>query len=174
MFELTTERLKIIPLNINQLQLLKIDESEFARSLGLNAGIQERFSDHIEKEISDAWHFWIEGVKKNPFNYTWYTRWEIVLKKENILIGTCGFKGLPNSNGEVEIGYMIKPSYQNKGYMTEALIEIVRYSFMHQRVKHVLAETPQDNFPSHKVLLKAGFVIFKEKEENFWWKKSRE
>ncbi len=173
MFELTTDRLKIIPLNVHQLELLKEDPAAFEKSAGLNPSGLEKFDDNIEKEITDAWKFWIEGVKKNPFNYTWFTRWEIILKSENKIIGSCGFKGLPNNNGEVEIGYMIKPSYQNNGYMTEALKEMVRFSFMHQRVKHVLAETPKDNFPSHKVLIKNGFVIFQEKENNFWWKFSK-
>ncbi len=158
MFELATDRLKIIPLNVHQLELLKEDETAFAKSLGLNTNSQEKFDEKIEKEINDAWKFWIEGIKKNPFNYTWFTRWEIILKDENKIIGSCGFKGLPNNRAEVEIGYMIKPSFQNKGYMTEAVKELVRFSFMHQRVKYVLAETPQDNFPSHKVLIKNGFV----------------
>ena len=147
--------------------MLKEDSAAFEKSSGLNSSDHEKFDERIEKEITDAWKFWIEGVKKNPFNYTWFTRWEIILKSENKIIGSCGFKGLPNDNGEVEIGYMIKPSYQNNGYMTEALKEMVRFSFMHQRVKHVLAETPQDNFPSHKVLIKNGFVIFQGKRKQF-------
>ena len=173
MFELNTNRLKIIPLNVQQLELLKEDREAFEKSIGLNLSNHEKFDDRTEKDISNAWKFWIDGVKKNPFNYTWFTRWEIIIKSENKIIGSCGFKGFPNINGEVEIGYMIKPSYQNKGYMSEALKEMVRFSFMHQRVKHVLAETPQDNFPSHKVLIKNNFVIFKEKENNFWWKRSK-
>jgi RimJ/RimL family protein N-acetyltransferase len=173
MFELNTNRLKIIPLNIQQLELLKDDMEAFEKSIGLNLSDHEKFDEKTEKDIKNAWKFWIEGVKKNPFNYTWFTRWEIILKSENKIIGSCGFKGFPNNKGEVEIGYMIKPSYQNKGYMTEALKEMVRFSFMHHRVNHVLAETPQDNFPSHRVLIKNDFEIFKEKENNFWWKHSK-
>ncbi len=173
MFELNTERLKLLPLNINQLELLKDDIETFEKSIGLNLSNHEKFDERTEKDIKKAWKFWIEGVRRNPFNYIWFTRWEIILKNENKIIGSCGYKGLPNNKSEVEIGYMIKPSYQNNGYMTEALKEMVRFSFMHQRVKHVLAETPEDNFPSHKVLMKNGFVIFKEKDDNFWWRVSK-
>ena len=160
MFELNTNRLKIMPLNIQQLELLKDDMEAFEKSIGLNLSDHEKFDEKTEKDIKNAWKFW-------------FTRWEIILKSENKIIGSCGFKGFPNNNGEVEIGYMIKPSYQNKGYMTEALKEMVRFSFMHHRVNHVLAETPQDNFPSHRVLIKNDFEIFKEKENNFWWKHSK-
>ncbi len=173
MFELITERLKIIPLNIKQLELLKENPAEFEKSLGLSESEVELFDENIEKEIKSAWDFWILGVKKNPFNYTWFTRWEIILNGENKIIGSCGFKGMPNEYGEVEIGYMIKPTYQNRGYMTEAVNELVRFSFMHQRIEYVLAETPKENISSQRVLEKNDFILFKEKDENFWWKKSK-
>lgn len=170
MFELTTNRLRIIPLNNKQLELLHTDQVLLEKELKLQHASPNKLDDTLEKEISIAWKFWLEGVKRNPFNYIWYTRWEIILKNENKIIGSCGFKGLPTIEGKVEVGYMINADYQNNGYMSEALSELINYAFRHERVKTVLAETPKENYSSHKVLLNNKFMQYRETDKNFWWK----
>jgi RimJ/RimL family protein N-acetyltransferase len=170
MFELKTKRLRIIPLTFEQLKLYKNNQNEFERNMGLTETEPPKFDETIENEVSGAWIFWINSVKKNPFTYTWFTRWEIILTEENRIVGSCCFKGAPNKNGEVEIGYMIDPSYQNKGFMTEALSEFIRYAFLNYKVKSAIAETPPDNYPSHKVLIKNGFKQIGNKDGNLVWR----
>ncbi|GAA4307765.1 GNAT family N-acetyltransferase [Nibribacter koreensis] len=50
---------------------------------------------------------------------TGFESW-MVLKKENMtLIGDASFKGVPNPNGEVDLGYGIIAAEQQKGYGLE-------------------------------------------------------
>jgi RimJ/RimL family protein N-acetyltransferase len=57
-----------------------------------------------------------------------------------------------------EMGYFIGENYWNKGIMTEAIKQMVTYSFTHFPHLRKIYATPFDfNVASHKVLQKAGF-----------------
>jgi len=59
----------------------------------------------------------------------------------------------------VEIGYGIDPGYQGKGYMTEAVADLVDWAFSHAECTAVTAHGVRpDNFASQKVLVKNGFT----------------
>jgi ribosomal-protein-alanine N-acetyltransferase len=96
--------------------------------------------------------------------------WQIISKEENKIIGLCGFNGMPDVNGEVEIGYALKPNYQKKGYMPEVLKEFTRYAFMHAKVKALKAQTPADYNFSQKILIDLGFEKAFEKDGIITWK----
>ncbi len=168
MFELQTERLRLIPLNSENLKLYLEDPKKLEKKLGLKI-TNVALEGHIKEAVKEMF----ESVIKDEENYLWYTNWQIVLKKENRIIGGFCFKDYPNENGEVEIGYGIQPAYQGKGYMTEALREMVKWAFKQPRILAVIAETDKANIPSHKVLEKVGMVKCRETEQNFWWKLSR-
>jgi len=170
MFELKTERLRILPLNIDQVKLLKENPAQLEENLFLNEGYNEKYDVAMEKEIGDVFDTVINKMEQNPYNYTWFTMWQIILKEENKIIGLCGFNGMPDINGEVEIGYALKPNYQKKGIMPEVLKEISRYAFMHARVKALKAQTPADYITSQKILIELGFEKTLEKEDIFTWK----
>jgi RimJ/RimL family protein N-acetyltransferase len=56
-----------------------------------------------------------------------------------------------------EMGYFIGEKYWNKGFVTEAVKQMLAYSFSHFPLRKIYA-TPFDfNIASHKVLEKAGF-----------------
>ena len=123
----------------------------------------------MEREIGEVLNKVLKNMEKNPFNYTWFTMWQIVLKEENKIIGTCGFNGLPDAEGKIEIGYALKPAYQKKGFMPEAIKEMIRFAFMHNKVKAIIAQTPKELLPSQKLLQNFGFVIDSEKEGIITW-----
>ena len=57
-----------------------------------------------------------------------------------------------------ELGYFIGEKYWNRGIMTEAVKQMVTYSFTNFPQLHKIYATPFDfNIASHKVLQKAGF-----------------
>ncbi len=63
-----------------------------------------------------------------------------------------------------EIGYFIGEQYWGKGYMTEIIKELVKYTFSNYDIIRIYAEPFSDNIGSRKALEKAGFkleVIFK-------------
>jgi len=72
------------------------------------------------------------------------------------LVGTSGYKG-PPSDGVVDIGYSVVPSWQGHGFATEAsaaLIEAARRRGAEVVVAHTLAYLQ----PSIVVLRKLGFA----------------
>jgi len=75
------------------------------------------------------------------------------------LLGICGFKGRPDDNGSVEIGYSILSQFRNNGYATEAVARLVNWAFSHPKVSEVTAETLPHLMQSIRVLEKNGFVF---------------
>lgn len=106
-------------------------------------------------------------------NYLFATIWIIIDIHQYIIVGDIGFKRKPNENGEMEIGYSTQPAYQRKGYMNEAIGEMLSWAFKDSRVKAILAETREDNIPSIKVLNKNGFIDFKRENNMIWWKRKK-
>lgn len=98
------------------------------------------------------------GVLKDPRVQGW-SFWYLVLNDTNELIGLCGFKGLPDVNGSVEIGYSVLKQYQNSGLATEAVTRLVSWAFGHPGVTEVSAETLPYLRGSIRVMEKNGFVL---------------
>lgn len=85
--------------------------------------------------------------------------WYLVLNEGNELIGLCGFKGLPDARGSVEIGYSVLRQFQNTGLASEAVARLVEWAFSHPEVKEVSAETLPHLKGSIRVMEKNGFVL---------------
>ncbi|MBP9187290.1 MAG: GNAT family N-acetyltransferase [Bacteroidia bacterium] len=151
-----TERLKLIPLNHQQVELLKQKPKVLAQLLGTTyqpfQHAPETINDHIE-----AIEFWLHNTKLNPANFEWFTNWEIILKSENVTIGGIGFTGTPDELGETEVGYGIDIRYFNKGFATEALAAIMQWAFKHEKLSAIKANTLINHIASQKVLIKNGF-----------------
>ena len=83
------------------------------------------------------------------------TKWFFIEKKDGLKIGTV-FHFL---NGNyMEIGYILLPNEKKKGYGSEAIKIIVDYLFLSKELMRVQAITGVDNFASHRILEKAGFM----------------
>ncbi|MDF2787095.1 MAG: acetyltransferase [Neobacillus sp.] len=105
----------------------------------------------------------IEEAKKliDMFQKNFYEkrsmRWGIVLKKNNKFIGTLGLNGLQLKNKKAEIGYEIHPSYWRKGYTSEAINEVLRYSYLELELNRIGAVVYLENEASSNLLEKLGF-----------------
>ena len=53
----------------------------------------------------------LSQINQHPETQGWWM-YLVIHKDSNTLIGTCGYKGLPDDNGAVEIGYEIAPAYR--------------------------------------------------------------
>ncbi len=167
MFFIESERLKMIPLTYEQLQLWhNSGRAAMENALGLNES-NWQVDEFYQKEIDDAMvNFWLPKSLANPGEWIWYTDWEIVLKDQNISVGGMGFNGEPNEQGEAETGYMIANQYQNKGYATEALRLLSGWALAQSGVSAVMVHTYADNMPSVRLLQKSGFAEINRKEDN--------
>ena len=165
MFILETEKLKLISLDAQNLRWSIEDRQKMEKNLGVKITDTE-----LEEPVKKAMRTSLKMVLENTKDYLWFTSWEIVLKKENRIIGGLCFKGCPDEKGRVEIAYGMQDEYRGKGYMTEAVKELINWAFTQEKVLSVIAETEKNNLPSHRVLEKVGMQKYEENEKMFWWK----
>jgi len=78
-----------------------------------------------------------------------------VVREENVLIGSCGYKGAP-VNGMVEIGYEVAKPYRCQGMATEMARALVEHAFQSSEVRKVQAHTLAEENESGSVLSKCG------------------
>jgi ribosomal-protein-alanine N-acetyltransferase len=83
--------------------------------------------------------------------------WGVCIKNTDTIIGFMGFYRTQPENYRTEIGYMILPEYEGKGYVTEAVKTMLNYAFNTIGFHSVDAVIDPDNVGSEKVLLKNGF-----------------
>lgn len=106
------------------------------------------------KQLSPAWLALIENSRTAE---SWIDGFKIVERAGGTTVGSCGFKGPPDSDGTVEIAYGLAPEFQGKGFASEAAAALVSYAFSHEQVRLVRAHTLPEANASGKVLTKCGF-----------------
>jgi len=84
--------------------------------------------------------------------------WAISLKGESKMLGTVGFPRINKENYRGEIGYSLDSVNWNKGYMSEALKEIIQFGFKQLRMNTIEAVIHPENRASSSLMLKHGFV----------------
>ncbi len=84
--------------------------------------------------------------------------WLLREKAHNRIIGSAGFKGRPDWNGMIELGYGIAPSFRRQGYASEAAHRLVEWAFTQPQVRSISAECLPDNLASRRVLEGLGMV----------------
>jgi ribosomal-protein-alanine N-acetyltransferase len=158
MFILKSERLKLIPLNYDQLVLVNDSRCALEEFLGLNPSAM-LIDDYNQAELKAALkNHWLPNTQMHPDLYQWYTSWEVVLKISNTSIGSICFGGYPDDYGETTIGYLVDQQHWGQGYATEAVLTLINWGFKFSILKTLKADALLNNPASQRVLLKAGFV----------------
>ena len=85
--------------------------------------------------------------------------WGIELKREHKIVGTIGYMWIQTENACAEVGYSLARSCWNQGIMTEALQEVLRYSFEDLHLNRVEAMHEVDNPASGAVMRKCGMRL---------------
>ena len=164
MENISTTRLALIPLTQQQLEMCLSDLSVLEKQTGLTMA-RDFFTERIQRAIRMK----VEKMhEKDVSQHAWFTYWLIVIKEENIGAGMLGFKGYPNTDGATEIGYGIDPSYQNKGYMSEAVKALIDWAFAHSFCTTITA-TDVENPASKRLLERLGAIKVGENEKSTSW-----
>lgn len=95
--------------------------------------------------------------------------WAITIKGEDKMIGGVGFWRIIREHYRAEIGYSLLPSYWNKGYMTEAILPVVKFGFESAGIHSIEANLNPHNKASEKILIKAGFTKEGYFKENYYF-----
>ena len=114
----------------------------------------EALSPAEREEVSPEW---LARVREAEESDPWLHGFSIRNRASGAVVGACGFKGVPNAEGIVEIAYAVNPVHQGLGYATEASRALVEFAFRTGRVRVVRAHTKPDNAASQRVLAKCGF-----------------
>lgn len=101
---------------------------------------------------------WLARVRASTAADPWTHAFRIKERRSGAVIGTCGYKGPPDSQGIVELAYGVNPDFQGHGYATEAAKTLVDFAFDNDGVRIVRAHTLPGNRASEQVLTKCGFV----------------
>ena len=82
--------------------------------------------------------------------------WGIEEKETGRVVGTIGYMWYQRDNNACEVGYLLARRRWNLGYMTEALAEVLRFSFEELGVHRVEAQHEVENAASGAVMRKCG------------------
>ena len=163
---LESKRLVIQPLSYDQLLNYTALNNFLEERLGLNPyprSLPDELKEALEQVI-------LPRVAKPGSNPLYATLWTVIDKEQKLMVADLCFKGVPNAQGEVEIGYGTYPHFQGRGYMTEAIRVVRQWAFRQPGVQAILAETDAANFASHKTLSRNCFSVYKQVDKMIWWR----
>ena len=149
MSELKSKRLRFIKSTPEILR--KVVEGDDVLAAHLDVRIPEEW-DEFEK---GPFLFVLNRLNDHPEEVEWWN-WLAILYPENILIGTCGYKG-PPQDGIVEIGYGVISSFRGIGLATEIAAVLIDNALTFPEVSKVIAHTLPEENASCNVLRKCGF-----------------
>ena len=91
---------------------------------------------------------------KNPDFY----HWGIVEKESEQIIGTIGTHNLREKHYAVELGYCLSRTQWGKGYMSEAVAEVIKFLFETVGFNRISAVFNENNAGSGRVMQKCGML----------------
>ncbi|MGM9619684.1 MAG: GNAT family N-acetyltransferase [Oscillospiraceae bacterium] len=162
--QIETERLEITALTPAQLELWTEHMAALERELRCSYRAEPMEGSFLEIVRGQA-----KKAKEDPAHYLWHSFWLIIRKADRCVVGSIDFKNVPDSRGEVEIGYGLGPEFEHKGYMTETVRAFCGWALRQDGVRHVIAETERDNAASQRVLQRCGFTEYA-RNETVWWR----
>jgi RimJ/RimL family protein N-acetyltransferase len=170
-----TKDLDLVPYRPTDLLALVKGAAEFRSSFGFPAadGLREFL---LGPEVS---HGYLDMLRSSFEPDVWLHGFAVVDRKETLVVGNTAFVGPPNENGEVEIAYGVVPSFEGRGYATQAATALTEFAFADPRVKTVIAHTLPEKNASTRILEKIGFTFIGEIEHpedgTIWrWEKQLE
>lgn len=95
--------------------------------------------------------------------------WAITEKSTNEFAGDFSFWRIDRKNHRAEIGYTLKPQFWGKGYMKEAMIEIIKFGFNVLNVHSLEANVNPQNKNSSGILFRMGFKKEAYFRENYFF-----
>ena len=168
---MTSSRVKLINCDEDLVKVILKGDDHLSKYLGVNVP-----SNWSEFGIQ-IFEYTLRQIKDAGIDPQWLAYLPVEIN-ENTLLGTCGFKGSPDSIGMVELGYEVCPLFRNKGYATEVASLLLAMAFDNEDVHFVQAHTLAVKNASVRVLEKCGFNFVEEyRDENdgqVWrWNKSK-
>ena len=128
----------------------------------IDADLARTLDEALGVEIPEDWPPELHGEQtlgfvrealEEPGSEGWWTYYFI---DDETLVGVGGFKGQPDKDGSVEIGYSVVGSQQRRGYATEAARQLTQLA-KERGARTIKATTLREREASIAVLEKLGF-----------------
>jgi RimJ/RimL family protein N-acetyltransferase len=98
--------------------------------------------------------------------------WLMVETASGTVVGSAGFFGAPDADGEVELGFGVIPDRRGRGYARQAATALVDWALAQPGVSAVRARCETGNGASIRVLTRAGFERTGESDGMLTWRRS--
>lgn len=156
---LESERLLLRKLNLTDAQELQIIRSD------------ERVMKYMDSERHTTLEFSENFVSENLAMYTQKRGlfWAIIEKSSQSFLGDFVFRKIDSKNSRAEIGYTLKPEFWGKGFMKEAMTEIINFGFNQFNLHSIEANINPENDNSRGILKKMGFQKEAYFRENYFF-----
>ena len=105
----------------------------------------------------------------NEFRESSGITWGMKLKGASELIGLIGLYRLKLEHYRGELGYTLHIDHWGKGFMSEAIQAVLKYSFEEVGFNSIEADTDPSNTRSMKVLERNGFKLEGQLRESFFF-----
>lgn len=92
------------------------------------------------------------------FNHRRSVYWAIALKKNDRLIGSCGFNYWSRDHHRAEISYDLAKEYWGRGVISHAVQKVSSFGFYKMQLNRIEATVIPDNIGSIKVLENNGYI----------------
>lgn len=167
---LKSNRIIVKPLTPDEIILYISNNNALTDKLGLLPGKR----DISEALILNVHEHLLSYISSDPESIFFATVWIVADSTLNRITGHIHFKGKPDEEGMIEIGYRTYEEFKGSGYTSEAAKLMVDWAFTDNRVKMINAFTKNENIASQKILKKCGFKIHKQFSDEIEWIKKKE
>lgn len=156
MFFLETERLVLMGTPIQVIEA-RLRQDEFDASLLISATPRlVHFPPEYPGDALVIFPMMLEQYQTDPNSVPWGGT--LIDKETWTAVGQMGFKGLPDEEGGLELGYGVNTSLQGRGYTTEMVSHLSQWALKQPDINHIKAECLDTNLASVRVLEKCHFV----------------
>lgn len=111
------------------------------------------WSPHLNIDESRGQIEWLQHRYKRGM----YADWGVYHRETLKLIGTVGFASVDAPNDRAELGYVLSPQYQGRGYMGEAVERVLSLAFCHLELNRVELRIMHGNVRSAHFAESHGF-----------------
>ncbi|HPF38540.1 MAG TPA: GNAT family N-acetyltransferase [Phycisphaerae bacterium] len=144
---ITTERLR--------LRWIELADAQAMFEIFSNAQAMRYWCTTPWVEPSEGVEF-VESVQRCFCQHTLF-EWAVVTADSDKPIGTCTLASIDTDHRRAEIGFMLRPEFWGRGYMTEAVAALLDFSFSTLRLHRIEADVDPRNDASLRLLERLGF-----------------
>src|SRR5262249_55645761 len=142
------DRSRPVPVQTSRLHLFPCSLPMARAAVAGAAAVRELLNLNVSEgwpgdDVRGFFPVYAELLAGDPRWFGWGI-WLIVHAADAAIIGDIGFKGPPDRDGLVEIGYSVVPDYRRQGYASEAARALVSWGLAQPGVAGVRAECYRD------------------------------